>query len=165
MKRIHCILLAVASLAFVACDPGYTCDSVVNNVSGHSVTINPLNYTVVTQYRDTSIKDAIYNSDFVALNSDERAVVVSTGGIGYASREECIYNMRLYLGDSVEFTFDDNKKVIFYATDTTGVSPYNFNATFYHYVQDLAVNRGKVGDPKYGTLTLNLDDTFYQQAQ
>lgn len=164
MKKNYTILLAAATLLFAACDPGYTCDNVINNASNHKVSVIPLAYEVYSSHRDISAHDTVYLYDITVLDKNEKSFVMSSGGLGSASREECIYNMRQYLGDSVKFLFDNEKSIVFYATDTSGVSPYNFDAPFYHYVQKLRVRRGNVGDPYYGTLTLNIDDDFYQLA-
>lgn len=165
MKKINTLLIVVAALFFAACDPEYTCDSAIINYSGHQVRITPLNYTVYTSAYDSSIHDTAFFSSVIDLSDEDNVIVSTTGGIGYASREECISNMRRYLGDSVQLLFENNKRVVFRSSDTTGVSPYNFNSAIYSYVQDLRVNRDKVGDPYYGKLTLLIGDNFYQLAQ
>lgn len=163
MKKI--ILFLFAAVVFAACDPGYTCDQIVHNCSDHSVIIKPLDYTVRLRYYNDTIKDTIYYSEQYEIAPGKSITIASIGHIGYASREECIYYMRDYLGDSVKFIFDDNKSIVFHSDDTTGWSPYNFDTTCYHYEQDLTVRRGKPGLPYYGKLTLLIDNAFHSLAQ
>ena len=54
---------------------------------------------------------------------------------------------------------------MYYAGDTTGISPYNFSSTLYQYEETRHYGRWFNGHPSYGKLTFTITDEHYQATE
>ena len=126
---------AVAAMLFLAflataCDPGYTEDVVIRNASSHYITIIPL-------HPETNDSTATIAEKTYTLAPNEEIVINQLGGIGSASFEEGVIYFKKFYGDSVKLGFGGIWEEIlvrektYYAWETTGISPYNFQSTNY----------------------------------
>lgn len=159
-------LLAIALLAIfaTACDPGYNEDMVIRNASSYTVTIIPGTRECATEEPDYDEENKSYT-----IAPNQEVIIQSNGGIGGASLEEGIATFQQYYGDSVTILFpnieiEPSPQVIYYITDTTGISPFNFKGTHYQYEEKH--NNGWVfnGHPTYGKLTFIITDEHYDEA-
>ena len=152
MKNIKLFYAVIAATLFAACDPGYNEDVVIHNMSTHTVTVIP-----------TSSDDLIVH-DSCTLAPDAKDTVENAGGVGTASRSEGEYHMEWYLGDSVVFVFDDNRRIVYYKENRDGISPYNFNSANYSYEERLNEKGPFKGYAEYGKLTFTVTDEHYDAA-
>lgn len=152
MKTKAFLLLCAAALA-VACDPGYHEDVVIHNQSTHTVTVIP------------TPSDIVFVHDSCTLAPDAKYTVADPGGVGTASRSEGESYMEWYMGDSVVFVFDDNRRVVYYKENRDGISPYNFNSANYSYEERLNERGPFKGYAEYGKLTFTISDDHFEAAE
>jgi len=166
-RRIVGAAVAVLTLALLvtACDPAYTEDIVIRNASSH--------YVHITHYgindNDSSIASNLHNYFYLAPN--EEVVVEQLGGLGSASLEMGVNYLKVFYGDSVKLGFggfsEDGllRERTYYAWETTGSSPYNFQSLNYTYEEKR--NTGLVFHdmPYYGKLTFTITDEHYNAAE
>lgn len=159
-KIIATMLLAVIA---AACDPGYTEDVVIRNASGHYVTIIPLH----PETNDTVTATA---EETYTLAPNEEVVIEQLGGIGSASFEEGVTYFKYFYGDSVKLVFggfgEDGliREKTYYAWQTEGISPYNFQSANYTYEEKRNTGRVFHDLPYYGKLTFTITDEHYDAA-
>ena len=151
------ILLTVLA---IACDPGYDEDMVIRNESSRTVTVIPGNRNYATGEPDIVVENNTYT-----LAPSEEVVIQGNGGIGSASLEEAIATFLQYYGDSVTFRFagETEQQIVFLRTDTTGISPYNFNSTYYKYEEKRHYGLWFNGHSSYGKLTFTITDEHYEK--
>lgn len=152
MKNIKLFYAVIAAALFAACDPGYNEDVVIHNMSTHTVTVIP------------TPSDVVYVHDSCTLAPGEKDTVADPGGVGTASRSEGESYMEWYMGDSVVFVFDDNRRVVYYKENRDGISPYNFNSANYSYEERLNERGPFKGYAEYGKLTFTVTDEHYDAA-
>lgn len=152
MKNIKLFYAVIATALFAACDPGYYEEVVIHNMSTHTVTVIP------------TPSDEFYVHDSCTLAPDAKYTVADPGGLGSASRSGCEYYMELYMGDSVVFLFDDNRRIVYYKENRDGISPYNFNSANYSYEEKLNERYPFKGHAEYGKLTFTVTDEHYDAA-
>lgn len=153
MKKHNLFFAALtATVLFVACDPGYYEEVVIHNLSTHTVTVIP------------TPSDEFYVHDSCTLAPDDKDTVADPGGLGSASRSGCEYYMELYMGDSVVFVFDDDRRIVYYKENRDGISPYNFNSANYSYEERLNERGPFKGYAGYGKLTFAVTDEHYEAA-
>ena len=161
MKKIIFIMTLAVILA--ACDPGYTEDVVIRNASSHYVTIIPLHPEA-----DDSL--ATIAGKTYTLAPNEEVVIEQLGGIGSASFEEGVNYFKAFYGDSVKLGFGGIwedilvREKTYYAWETTGISPYNFQSLNYTYEEKLNTGRVFHNLPYYGKLTFTITDEHYAEA-
>lgn len=152
MKNIKLFYAVIAAALFAACDPGYNEEVVIHNMSTHTVTVIPTS------------SDELIVHDSCTLAPDAKYTVADPGGVGTASRSEGEYYMELYMGDSVVFVFDDNRRIVYYKENRDGISPYNFSSANYGY-EETQNERGPFkGYAGYGKLTFTVTDEHYDAA-
>ena len=162
MKKI--IFIMTLAVMLVACDPGYTEDVVIRNASTHYVTIIPLHPETDDSTATTSEKT------YYTLAPNEEVVIEQLGGIGSASFEEGVNYFKAFYGDSVKLGFGGIwedillREKTYYAWETEGVSPYNFQSANYTYEEKR--NSGRVFHdlPYYGKLTFTITNAHYEEA-
>lgn len=160
-KIIATLLLAVVA---TACDPGYTEDVVIRNASTHYVTIIPL-------HPETNDTTATIAEKTYTLAPNEEVVIEQLGGIGSASFEEGVNYFKAFYGDSVKLGFGGIwedilvREKTYYAWETTGISPYNFQSLNYTYEEKRNTGRVFHGLPYYGKLTFTITDEHYEEAE
>jgi hypothetical protein len=155
--------LLILAVCIAACDPGYTEDVVIRNASGHYVTIIPL-------YQETNDSMATNAGKTYTLAPNEEVVIEQLGGIGSASFEEGVNYFKTFYGDSVKLGFggfgEDGliREKTYYAWQTEGISPYNFQSSNYTYEEKR--NTGQVFHdlPYYGKLTFTITKEHYEEA-
>ena len=153
------------TLAFLttACDPGYTEDVVIRNASKHYVTIIPL-------HAETDDSTATTSEKTYTLAPNEEVVIEQLGGIGSASFEEGVTYFKYFYGDSVKLGFggfgEDGlwREKTYFAWETTGISPYNFQSLNYTYEEKRNTGRVFHDLPYYGKLTFTITDEHYEEA-
>ncbi len=153
------------TLAFLttACDPGYTEDVAIRNASSHYVTIIP---------HDAMLNDStlVSSNKVYTLAPNEEIVIEQLGGIGSASFEEGVNYFKTFYGDSVKFGFGGFAEEIlvrektYYAWETTGISPYNFQSLNYTYEEKRNTGRVFHDLPYYGKLTFTITNEHYEEA-
>jgi len=159
-KIIATLLLAVVA---TACDPGYTEDVVIRNASTHYVTIIPL-------HPETNDTTATIAEKTYTLAPNEEVVIEQLGGIGSASFEEGVNYFKAFYGDSVKLGFGGIwedilvREKTYYAWETTGISPYNFQSLNYTYEEKRNTGRVFHDLPYYGKLTFTITDEHYEEA-
>ena len=163
MKKI--IFIMTLALMQAACDPGYTEDVVIRNASSHYVTIT--DYGI--DNNDYDIADYMHN--ILRLAPNEEVVIEQLGGIGSASFEEGVNYFKTFYGDSVKFGFGGFAEEIlvrektYYAWETTGISPYNFQSLNYTYEEKRNTGRVFHDLPYYGKLTFTITNEHYEEAE
>ena len=163
MKKI--IFIMTLAVTFAACDPGYTEDVVIRNASSHYVTIT--DYGIDNNDYDM----ANYMHNILHLAPNEEVVIEQLGGIGSASFEEGVNYFKTFYGDSVKFGFGGFAEEIlvrektYYAWETTGISPYNFQSLNYTYEEKLNTGRVFHNLPYYGKLTFTITNEHYEEAE
>lgn len=153
MKNIKLFYAVIAAALFAACDPGYNEDVIIHNQSTHTVTVIP------------TPSDIVFVHDSCTLAPDAKYTVADPGGVGTASRSEGESYMEWYMGDSVVFVFDDNRRVVYYKENRDGISPYNFNSANYSYEERLNERGPFKGYAEYGKLTFTVTDEHYDAAE
>ena len=163
MKKI--IFIMTLALMQAACDPGYTEDVVIRNASSHYVTIT--DYGI--DNNDYDIADYMHNILHLAPN--EEVVIEQLGGIGSASFEEGVNYFKAFYGDSVKLGFGGFEEEIlvrektYYAWETEGISPYNFQSLNYTYEEKRNTGRVFHDLPYYGKLTFTITNEHYEEAE
>ena len=163
MKKIIFIMTLAVMLA--SCDPGYTEDVVIRNASSHYVTIT--DYGI--DNNDYDIADYMHNILHLAPN--EEVVIEQLGGIGSASFEEGVNYFKAFYGDSVKLGFGGFEEEIlvrektYYAWETEGISPYNFQSLNYTYEEKRNTGRVFHDLPYYGKLTFTITNEHYEEAE
>lgn len=154
------LLLAAVTLVLTSCDPGYDEDMVIRNESSQTVTVIPGTRDCATSELGFDVGNKTYT-----LAPSEEVVIQSNGGIGSASLEEAIATFMQYYGDSVTFRFagEPEQQIVFFRTDTTGISPYNFNSIHYKYEEKHHYGLWFNGHPSYGKLTFTITDEHYEK--
>lgn len=153
MKNNKLFYAVIAAALFAACDPGYHEDVVIHNQSTHTVTVIP------------TPSDIVFVHDSCTLAPDAKYTVADPGGVGTASRSEGESYMEWYMGDSVVFVFDDNRRVVYYKENRDGISPYNFNSANYSYEERLNERGPFKGYAEYGKLTFTISDDHFEAAE
>ena len=153
MKNNKLFYAVIAAALFAACAPGYHEDVVIHNQSTHTVTVIP------------TPSDVVYVHDSCTLAPDAKYTVADPGGVGTASRSEGEYYMELFMGDSVVFLFDDNRRIVYYKENRDGISPYNFNSANYSYEERLNERGPFKGYAEYGKLTFTVGDAHFEAAE
>jgi len=153
------------TLAFLttACDPGYTEDVAIRNASKHYVTIIP---------HDAMLNDStlVPSNKVYTLAPNEEIVIGQLGGIGSASFEEGVNYFKAFYGDSVKLGFggfgEDGlwREKTYFAWETTGISPYNFQSANYTYEEKRNTGRVFHDLPYYGKLSFTITDEHYDEA-
>ena len=155
--------LLILAVCIAACDPGYTEDVVIRNASKHYVTIIPL-------HAETDDSTATTSEKTYTLAPNEEVVIEQLGGIGSASFEEGVTYFKYFYGDSVKLGFggfgEDGliREKTYYAWETEGVSPYNFQSANYTYEEKRNTGRVFHDLPYYGKLTFTITDEHYAEA-
>ncbi len=163
MKKI--IFMMTLAVMLASCDPGYTEDVVIRNASSHYVTIT--DYGI--DNNDYDIADYMHN--ILRLAPNEEVVIEQLGGIGCASLEEGVNYFKAFYGDSVKLGFGGFEEEIlvrektYYAWETTGISPYNFQSLNYTYEEKRNTGRVFHGLPYYGKLTFTITNEHYEEAE
>ena len=163
MKKI--IFIMTLALMQAACDPGYTEDVVIRNASSHYVTIT--DYGI--DNNDYDIADYMHN--ILRLAPNEEVVIGQLGGIGSASFEEGVNYFKAFYGDSVKLGFGGFEEEIlvrektYYAWETEGISPYNFQSLNYTYEEKRNTGRVFHDLPYYGKLTFTITNEHYEEAE
>ena len=165
MKKNAFVFLSIVVLTVfaTACDPGYTEDVVIRNVSKHYVTIIP---------HDAMLNDStlVSSNKVYTLAPNEEIVVKQLGGIGTASFDEGVNYFKTFYGDSVKLSFggfgEDGlvREKKYYAWETDGISPYNFQSEKYTYEEKRNTGRVFHDLPYYGKLTFSITDEHYAEA-
>ena len=150
-------------VALASCDPGYTEDVAIRNASSHYVTIIPL-------YSGTDDSSATIAGKTYTLAPNEEVVIEQLGGIGSASFGEGENYFKVFYGDSVKLGFggfaEDGllREKTYYAWETTGISPYNFQSLNYTYEEKRNTGRVFHDLPYYGKLTFTITDEHYEET-
>ena len=153
------------TLAFLttACDPAYTEDVAIRNASKHYVTIIPL-------HAETDDSTATTSEKTYTLAPKEEVVIEQLGGIGTASFDEGVNYFKTFYGDSVKLSFggfgEDGlvREKKYYAWETDGISPYNFQSAKYTYEEKRNTGRVFQDLPYYGKLSFTITDEHYDEA-
>ena len=155
------LILAVFA---AACAPGYTEDVVIRNASSHYVTV------ILPIHPETEGSIATIAERTYTFAPNEEVVIEQLGGIGSASFEEGVNYFKTFYGDSVKFGFGGFAEEIlvrektYYAWETTGISPYNFQSLNYTYEEKRNTGRVFHDLPYYGKLTFTITDEHYEEA-
>ena len=155
--------MLILAVLVTACDPAYTEDVVIRNASSHYVTIIPL-------YPETNDSTATIAGKAYTLAPDEEIILEQLGGIGSASFEEGVNYFKAFYGDSVKLGFggfgEDGllREKTYYAWETSGISPYNFQSANYTYEEKRNTGRVFHDLPYYGKLTFTITDEHYDAA-
>ena len=155
--------MLILAIFAAACDPGYTEDVVIRNASSHYVTIIPL-------HPENDASTATIGDGTYTLAPNEEVVIEQLGGIGSASFEEGVNYFKAFYGDSVKLGFGGFEEEIlvrektYYAWETTGISPYNFQSLNYTYEEKRNTGRVFHDLPYYGKLTFTITDEHYEEA-
>lgn len=164
MKNTCKLVIVLATMvALTACDPGFNEDMVIRNASKHYVTIIPLHAETDDSTATTSEKTYI-------LAPKEEVVIEQLGGIGSASFDEGVNYFKTFYGDSVKLSFggfgEDGlvREKKYYAWETDGISPYNFQSAKYTYEEKRNTGRVFHDLPHYGKLTFTITDEHYEEA-
>ena len=163
MKKI--IFMMTLAVMLASCDPGYTEDVVIRNASSHYVTIT--DYGI--DNNDYDIADYMHN--ILRLAPNEEVVIEQLGGIGSASFEEGVNYFKAFYGDSVKLGFGGFEEEIlvrektYYAWETEGISPYNFQSLNYTYEEKRNTGRVFHDLPYYGKLTFTITNEHYEEAE
>ncbi len=163
MKKI--IFIMTLALMLAACDPGFNEDMVIRNASSHYVTIT--DYGI--DNNDYDIADYMHN--ILRLAPNEEVVIEQLGGIGSASFEEGVNYFKAFYGDSVKLGFGGFEEEIlvrektYYAWETEGISPYNFQSLNYTYEEKRNTGRVFHDLPYYGKLTFTITNEHYEEAE
>lgn len=159
-KFVAVILLAVLD---TACDPAFTEEIALRNGSSHTVTVIPCPLSWHDSEQDTTFTR---ENQTYTIAPGEEVVVLYDGGIGSASFTIGESMFFQYYCDSVTFRFngETGPQIVYHKSDTTGISPYNFNSLNYQYEEKL--NTGHVFHdlPYYGKLTFTITDEHYDAA-
>ncbi len=155
--------MLILAIFAAACDPGYTEDVAIRNASSHYVTIIPHD----AMHNDSTL---VSSNKVYTLAPNEEIVIEQLGGIGSASFEEGVNYFKTFYGDSVKFVFGGFAEEIlvrektYYAWETTGISPYNFQSLNYTYEEKRNTGRIFHDLPYYGKLTFTITDEHYEEA-
>ena len=104
------------------------------------------------------------------LSVQMKAAVGQLGGIGSASFEEGVNYFKTFYGDSVKLGFggfgEDGliREKTYYAWETEGVSPYNFQSANYTYEEKRNTGRVFHDLSYYGKLSFTITDENYDEA-
>ena len=155
--------IALGAMLLTGCDPGYDEEVAVRNTTSHSVTIIPGVQTMQQSVVDTSTYSVQYDTYTVA--SGETTILQAESGLGGATLEEGHWLFRNYAGDSITFRFDDGRQVVYYAGDTSGISPFNTGSALYNYEEKLNSDGWTFKDnPRFGRLTFTIVEEHYMVA-
>ena len=155
--------MLILAIFAVACDPGYTEDVAIRNASSHYVTIIPL-------HPETNDSTATTAGKTYTLAPNEEIVIGQLGGIGSAGFDEGVSYFKTFYGDSVKLSFggfgEDGliREKKYYAWETDGISPYNFQSAKYTYEEKRNTGRVFHDLPYYGKLTFTITDEHYDEA-
>ena len=155
--------LLILAVCIAACDPGYTEDVVIRNVSKHYVTIIP---------HDAMLNDStlVPSNKVYTLAPNEEIVIKQLGGLGSAGFDEGVSYFKTFYGDSVKMSFggfgEDGlvREKKYYAWETDGISPYNFQSAKYTYEEKRNTGRVFHDLPYYGKLSFTITDEHYDEA-
>lgn len=163
MKNTCKLVIVLATMvALTACDPGFNEDMVIRNASSHTVTVIPGTRDCATGDSNYAVTNKSYT-----IAPNEEVLIQTGGGIGAASLDLGVCAFMDYYCDSVTFRFvgETGPQVVYYRSDTTGISPFNFNSRNYHYEEE--VNNGLIfhGHRSYGKLTFTITEEHYDEAE
>ena len=155
--------LLILAVCITACDPAYTEDVAIRNASKHYVTIIP---------HDAMLNDStlVSSNKVYTLAPNEEIVVKQLGGLGTASFDEGVNYFKTFYGDSVKLGFggfgEDGliREKTYYAWETDGISPYNFQSAKYTYEEKRNTGRVFHDLPYYGKLSFTITDEHYAEA-
>ena len=152
MKLNRLLLMAVAALLLVACDPGYNEEYIIDNQSSHDLV-----FVWDGSWRYYPSENGPNFDGSYPVAAGTKATLPFAGGIGQTGRDQIRFSA-LYglLGDSVSFVVGSDT-LTFYASDTLGAdSPYNFDSERYTY-DELP---GPAGGMSWASLTFRVDDAM-----
>ena len=141
-------------IALSSCDPGYQVDYKLINNSGHSVV-----FTSKTQYQYFWEN----HPNGIMVKQGEDSLFYTTGGLGIAEFDLAKINLsseQVY-GDTITFTFDDGKRLIY--TQEEGNGPFDFEGNHYTWI----TKRGHMffrSYDSYGCLTYTITEEDYNNS-
>ena len=154
-KRFFIFWLMV--LVLTSCETGYDVDYRLVNNSGHTVTFtsNPKYQEYFWNDHPTGItiesgKDSLY---FVVRDK--------LGSANFSSAKDILFTCEIY-GDTIWFTFDDGKRLVY--TREEGNGPYDFDGKHYTYLTKRA-HLLVIPYDRYGYLTYTITEEDYAQAK
>ena len=156
MKKIVllCAAMVVAGL-FTACDPYYCIDYSICNKSGHDVTIKS------AYPSDNTLWDN--NPDGITIKNGMDTMFCTTDGNGNANIVQAKADMKIWVyGDTVSFTFDDGKQLVYLRRDDDGVFDVESNHYSWSSEKDWML---LMRYTKYGHLTYTITEDEYNNAQ
>lgn len=154
MKVKRLLLMAVAAMLMVACDPAFDEDYIIDNRSSHDIVFVWNGDWHFYPNENGRNFDGTY-----PVPAGQQVTFPFMGALGGTCKEQIEVNARNYLlGDSVSFIIDGVDTVTFYADDTLStLSPYNFNSPRYTYDEQRSRNYAY-----YSSLTFRIDNAMLQ---
>ena len=149
MKKLFLLGAMVCALGMMtACDYALELWYTLDNQSGHVATVT---------FGDNKI-DVANGETKDAMISDDRY-----GGMN-STKEEVIDNTRRCYGDSVVMVFDQNLKVVYYASDSLADGPYDFNSNKYKCIERDVRMYGKT-EHCFTNMVYTITEEDYNRAQ
>lgn len=152
MKKSFFILCLLV-IALTSCDPGYGIDFKLVNNSGHAVT-----FTSNPEYQGFWEN----HPNGITIESKQDTVFFVSNGLGSANIATAKADLLMVYGDSILFTFDDGKLLIY--TQEEGNGPFNLEGDRYTWTTKRG-NMFLLRYDCYGYLTYTITEEDYAQAE
>ena len=153
MKKIG-FFLCFLVVALTSCDPGYCIDYKLINNSGHSVV-----FASKTQYQYFWEN----HPNGIMIKQGEDSLFYTHDGLGEAEFDFAKGALSWYqvYGDTINFTFDDGKRLIY--TQEEGNGPFDFEGNHYTWITKRGHMFLKYYD-QYGCLTYTITEEDYANS-
>lgn len=153
MKR-KAFILCLLAIALTSCDPGFMIECKIANQSGHRVTFMSNNKNEYSIWND--------HPDGITLEQGKDTLFLTYDGLGTAERNMAQDQLLCYVyGDSIVFSFDDGKRLIYTSNTVTG--PYDFDGDHFEWSTEKA--SGPFHHNAYGCLTYTITEEDYLKAE
>ncbi len=152
MKKSFFILCLLV-IALTSCDPEYGIDFKLVNNSGHAVT-----FTSNPEYQGFWEN----HPNGITIESKQDTVFFVSNGWGAANIATAKADLLMVYGDSILFTFDDGKFLIY--TQEEGNGPFNLEGDRYTWTTKRG-NMFLLRYDCYGYLTYTITEDDYAQAE
>ena len=152
MKKSFFILCLLV-IALTSCDPEYGIDFKLVNNSGHAVT-----FTSNPEYQGFWGN----HPNGITIESKQDTVFFVSNGLGSANIATAKADLLMVYGDSILFTFDDGKFLIY--TQEEGNGPFNLEGDRYTWTTKRG-NMFLLRYDCYGYLTYTITEEDYAQAE
>ncbi len=146
--------LCLLVIALSSCDPEYGVDYKLVNNSGHTVTF--------TSNPDCIDCFWVNHPNGITIESKQDTVFFVSNGLGSANIATAKADLLMVYGDSILFTFDDGKFLIY--TQEEGNGPFNLEGDRYTWTTKRG-NMFLLRYDCYGYLTYTITEEDYAQAE